>query len=89
MWEEDPHKAAMMKGGGEYVEPEEIADAMYDLVVNEELGDGTIYEVTGNKRRVVPQYHADPPSGYGLKSQGYLEENQLILDTLKTKGLQT
>lgn len=86
MWEEDAHKSGLLTADTEFVEPEEIADAMLDLVVDEKLGDGTVYEVTKGKRRVVPAYNADPPSGYGLKMSGYVQENERVVGKLKNGG---
>jgi hypothetical protein len=86
MWEEDSHKKTLVTSETEFVEPEEIAEAMLDLVTDEELGDGTVYEVTKGKRRVVPPYNADPPSGVGLKSAGYAEENVRTVQRLKNGG---
>jgi hypothetical protein len=83
MWVEDAHKASLITPDTEFVEPEEIADAMLDLVVDEKLGDGTVYEVTKGKRRVVPVYNNPPPTGYGLKGPGYMVENAKVLSALK------
>lgn len=83
MWQEDAHKSGLLTEDAEFVEPEEIAEAMLDLVVDEKLGDGTVYEVTKGKRRVVPAYNADPPSGYGLKMSGYAQENERVMTKLK------
>ena len=73
MWSEDPTKAAMLGEQDELIEPEEIAAAMYRLAVDEELGDGTVLEVTLGDSRVVPQFHTTPPTGRGLAIQGYTE----------------
>lgn len=86
MWQEDAHKSALVTEDTEWVEPEEIADAMLDCVVDEELGDGTVYEVTKGKRRVVPAWNNPPPTGYGLKMAGYEEENEKIMGKLKNGG---
>lgn len=89
LWKEDPHKAALMTDDCEWVDVSVITAAMYEAVVNEELGDGTIYEVTRDRTRVVPEYNSPPPSGYGLGSGGYAGEKQTVLDMLKGPGLQT
>jgi hypothetical protein len=87
MWKEDPHKAAMMSDDMQFIDVEEIAQAMYDLVVNEELGDGTIYEVTAGKTRVVPLFNSPPPSGFGLGSSGFAASFGETYDRLRKDGM--
>lgn len=87
MWGEDPTKSAMITHDVEWIEPEEIAEGMYELVVNEAHGAGTIFEVTLGDTRVVPLYDAPAPSGRGIMMRGYAESMAKVYSDLKTKGL--
>lgn len=88
MWKEDPTKAAMVTPDVEWIEPEEIARGMYELAVNEDLGDGTVFEVTLGDTRIVPLYNAPPPSGRGIMMPGYYASQAELYSDLKSKGLQ-
>lgn len=86
MWSEDPSKSVLVGENTTFVEPEQIAEAMYELVVNEELGNGTIYECGKAGVRVVPQYHMEPPSGEEMMP-GFFAEQKQIFARLKKDGL--
>lgn len=68
LWEDHPEKLKMFEEGkDEWVEPEEVAEAMMRLVQDPKLPGGTILEVGAKNTRVV-QYYGDPgPLGGGLK----------------------
>lgn len=86
MWADDPSKAPLMEGFDDWIEPEEIAEAMYQIAVDEKYGDGTILEVTGGATRVVPLYRSEPPSGKGSTMKGFFGLRKAILDKIK-KGV--
>ena len=69
------------------IEPEEIAQGMWQLVVNEELGDGTILEVTKGATRVVPLFNAPVPTGKGILVPGYAASMGTLYEKLRNEGL--
>ena len=69
------------------LEPEEVAEAMYQLVVDENLGNGTIFECDKGATRVVPEYEGDPPSAKAGSVKGYIEAQRELYDRLKKDGL--
>ncbi|KAM9884967.1 NAD-dependent 15-hydroxyprostaglandin dehydrogenase (short-chain dehydrogenase) [Verticillium dahliae] len=75
MWLEDPDKRAILDadaGAADiFIHPDEIARGMMALCEDPAYGDGTILEVTKGSTRVVPLYHAEPPSGVGSMVPGY------------------
>ncbi|KAH7157488.1 hypothetical protein B0J13DRAFT_581634 [Dactylonectria estremocensis] len=87
LWRDDPTKAAMLDKDTVLIEPEEIAEGMWQLVVNEELGDGTIFEVSKGKTRVVPLYNSPIPTGEGILVPGYAAAQKDLYDQLKDGGL--
>jgi hypothetical protein len=87
MWREDPTKAEMIDDDSEWIMPEEIAEGMYQLVVNEEYGEGTILEVSKGSTRVVPNFGNTPPTGVASGSKGYYAAERELYDRLKTAGM--
>jgi NAD(P)-dependent dehydrogenase (short-subunit alcohol dehydrogenase family) len=87
LWAEDPDKRDMIDESTVMLEPEEVAEAMYQLVVDENLGNGTIFECAKRATRVVPEYNADPPSAESGSVQGYIEAQTELYDRLKKDGL--
>lgn len=86
MWSEDPTKATMIDERSPWIEPAEIAEAMYELVVDEELGNGTIYEVAlKGMRRVVPEFGMEPPVMECLMP-GYIDQVTDVFRKLKHHG---
>ncbi|KAF3344293.1 Maltose permease MAL61 [Verticillium dahliae VDG2] len=75
MWLQDPDKRAILDadaGAADiFIHPDEIARGMMALCEDPAYGDGTILEVTKGSTRVVPLYHAEPPSGVGSMVPGY------------------
>ena len=61
LWAEDPTRARSVDENMVLIEPDEIATAMYDLVVDEKLSNGTIYECGKGSTRIVPKFNMDPP----------------------------
>ncbi|KAF4124693.1 Short-chain dehydrogenase, partial [Geosmithia morbida] len=87
MWSEDPSKASMVDESIDFSEPEEIASAMYDLVVDENLGSGTIYECTkANGTRVVPEFNAPPPPAGSGTLEGYVAAEEKLYERLREEG---
>lgn len=69
-----------------WVGVEDIAQAMYQLVVDESMGDGTILEVLASGTRVLPRFPS--ASEEVLQSTaGYSKAQELFLDNLKENGL--
>ncbi|WAO86716.1 Hypothetical protein NCS54_00400000 [Fusarium falciforme] len=87
LWHDDPTKAVMLDEDTVLIEPEEIAQGMWQLVVNEELGDGTILEVTKGATRVVPLFNAPVPTGEGILVPGYAASMGTLYEKLRNEGL--
>ncbi|KPM38767.1 hypothetical protein AK830_g7791 [Neonectria ditissima] len=87
LWRDDPTKASMLEEDTVLIEPEEIAEAMWQLVVNEELGNGTIFEVSKGATRVVPLFDSPAPTGEGILVPGYAAAQTTLYDDLKNSGL--
>lgn len=87
MWKEDPDKAAMINDACEFIEPEEIADGMYELLTDEAHGDGTIFECSKGSRRVVPLFGNTPPHGKVAAMPGYIESIDDLYAQLQKDGL--
>ncbi|KND87828.1 hypothetical protein TOPH_07536 [Tolypocladium ophioglossoides CBS 100239] len=61
IWYGDASRAEEIPVDCRWVTVEDIVQAMYELIVDEEYGDGTILEVTPGEARVVPMFNAPPP----------------------------
>ncbi|KAH0525746.1 hypothetical protein TsFJ059_009166 [Trichoderma semiorbis] len=89
LWNSDEARLNTLIKDATFVAMEEVTAAMYELVVNEEYGNGTILEVTAGATRVVPKFNAPPPTAGSLGApNAKLYYDQLFGD-LKTNGLQT
>jgi hypothetical protein len=69
------------------ISPEEVAQGMWRLVIDPELGNGTILEVTKGATRVVPLYNAPIPTGGGVMVPGYTASAAQIYEKLRDDGL--
>ncbi|KAI6783058.1 15-hydroxyprostaglandin dehydrogenase [NAD(+)]-like protein [Emericellopsis cladophorae] len=87
MWAEDPTKACLVDENTVLIEPKEIAEAMYSLVVDENLGNGTIYECGKGSTRVVPEYNLDPPNVAGAMVPGYENAQRDLYENLRNNGM--
>ncbi|QPC58369.1 hypothetical protein HYE67_000600 [Fusarium culmorum] len=87
MWSEDPTKEVMLEQDTILISPEEVAQGMWRLVIDPELGDGTILEVTKGATRVVPLYNAPAPTGEGVMVPGYADSVGEIYERLRDEGL--
>ncbi|KAI5817646.1 hypothetical protein BZA77DRAFT_309064 [Pyronema omphalodes] len=68
LWEQSPEKLEMfVEGKDEWVEPEEVAEAMLRLLEDVELPGGTVLEVAKNHQRVVA-YFNDPGPGEAVRN---------------------
>lgn len=85
---EDPSKASFLVDGGRdlLLDPEEVAEAMLELLVRPDYGNGTILEVTKGETRVVPEFNAGPPTGVGAMLPGYADEARALREWIK-KGV--
>ncbi|QYT03299.1 hypothetical protein H0G86_010268 [Trichoderma simmonsii] len=89
LWNSDEARLNTLMKDATFVPMEEVTAAMYELVVNEEYGNGTILEVTAGATRVVPKFNAPPPTAGSVGApNAKLYYDQLFSD-LKTNGLQT
>ncbi|KAH7265067.1 uncharacterized protein BKA55DRAFT_502165 [Fusarium redolens] len=87
LWHEDPTKAVMLDEDTALIDPLEVAQGMWQLVVNPEYGNGTILEVTKGETRVVPLFNAPVPTGEGIMVPGYEASKDALYAKLKNKGL--
>ncbi|GAB7355208.1 hypothetical protein MBLNU459_g5762t1 [Dothideomycetes sp. NU459] len=87
LWTDHPEKMTLIdESQDQWVAPEEVAQAMLDLVEDGDLPGGTILEIGKNSRRVVPQFNNPGPKGSGLNAgglsvasaevQGWLDEEE-------------
>jgi NAD(P)-dependent dehydrogenase (short-subunit alcohol dehydrogenase family) len=65
LWTEHPEKMTMLDSRDEWVEPEEVAEAMLQCVEDPEVGAGWVFEVLKGKTRNVEWMNAGPPEGPG------------------------
>lgn len=66
LWLDHPDKLAMVDEAKDvWVTPEEVADAMVELVEKAEYVGGTILEIGHEHRRIVPHLMNPGPSGAG------------------------
>lgn len=63
LWTEHPEKMSMLGENHLWITPEDVADVMYDLIVNPEHTGGTILEVGYRKVRKVEAFNDPGPSG--------------------------
>jgi hypothetical protein len=70
-----------------FVSPDEVAQGMWQLVINPELGNGTILEVTKGATRAVPLYNAPVPTGEGIMVPGYAASIAETYEKLRDDGL--
>lgn len=87
IWDSDPARSDKILAGCEYVPVDKVAQAMLELAVNEEYGDGTILEVAPPGTRVVPEFDAPPPPPLVFSMPGLGPHVNDIVGNLKTKGL--
>ncbi|KAG5664686.1 hypothetical protein KAF25_008420 [Fusarium avenaceum] len=86
LWYDDPTKAVMLEENTVLISPEEVAQGMWQLVVNPEFGDGTILEVTKGATRVVPLFNAPVPTGGGISVPGYESSKADLYEKLRNEG---
>ncbi|KAI0395560.1 hypothetical protein F5Y17DRAFT_456802 [Xylariaceae sp. FL0594] len=67
--------------------PEAVAEAMLELCMNPDYGDGTILEIMKDNQRVVPLYNADPPPQGKLDVKALLDMGNQVVERLRTEGL--
>ncbi|KAJ4005341.1 hypothetical protein NW752_011304 [Fusarium irregulare] len=87
LWSEDPTKAIMLEEDTVLISPDEVAQGIWQLVINPELGNGTILEVTKGATRVVPLYNAPVPTGEGIMVPGYAASIAETYERLRNDGL--
>ncbi|KAF4978348.1 hypothetical protein FZEAL_5246 [Fusarium zealandicum] len=87
LWSDDPTKAVMLDKDTVLIDPDEVAQGMWQLVANEELGDGTILEVTKGATRAVPLFNSPVPTGEGILVPGYAASKGTLYEKLRNDGL--
>ena len=60
---------------------------MFELVVKDEYGNGTILEVTPGETRGVPMFNAPPPKPGSVHMPAMGAFHEKLFDDLRTKGL--
>jgi hypothetical protein len=70
-----------------WVDQIDVAQAMYTLVVDENLGDGTILEVLASGTRVLPKFAGASQEVMSSVVDGYQRAQEAFLDDLKANGL--
>lgn len=88
LWSADQARADEILDDCRWITIDEVVQAMYELVVNEEMGDGTILEVTPKMTRVVPEFNSPPPPS-GIMMPALDKFNKELLENLKSNGLQS
>ncbi|KAL7954051.1 hypothetical protein V8C34DRAFT_320288 [Trichoderma compactum] len=89
LWNSDEARLNTLMKDATFVPMEEVIAAMYELVINEEYGNGTILKVTAGATRVVPKFNAPPPTAGSIGAPNAKLYYDQLFDDLKTKGLQT
>lgn len=87
IWYQDPGRADEILQGCRWLTVEEIVQAMFELVVKDEYGNGTILEVTPGETRVVPMFNAPPPKPGSVHMPAMGAFHEKLFDDLRTKGL--
>ncbi|TWU74400.1 hypothetical protein ED733_002831 [Metarhizium rileyi] len=70
-----------------WVELEDVVQAMYQLVVDEKMGDGTILEVIASGTRVLPRFAGASEEVLNSTVGGYLKAQETFLADLEANGL--
>jgi hypothetical protein len=87
LWLEHPEKMSMVDESKDvWVTPEEVADAMVELVESDEYVGGTILEVGHGHRRVVPLLNNPGPSGVGHSVSNAADSIDDIRNKLRGKA---
>ncbi|KAL7935914.1 hypothetical protein V8C35DRAFT_298560 [Trichoderma chlorosporum] len=89
IWNSDEARRDTLLKGVTFIPMEEVVAAMYELVVNEAYGDGTILEVTAGATRVIPRFNAPPPAAGSVVAPNAKLYYAQLFENLKSKGLQT
>lgn len=87
IWYQDASRAEEILVDCRWVTVEEIVQAMYQLVVNEQYGNGTTLEVTPGETRVVPMFNAPPPKPGAVSMPAMGAFHEKLFEDLKMKGL--
>ncbi|PHH90818.1 hypothetical protein CDD83_2572 [Cordyceps sp. RAO-2017] len=85
IWDKDSARADTVLANCSWVPVEKIAEAMFEIAVNEEYGDGTVLEVTVRGPRVVDPFNGQGVLDIGLP--GLAEHEKQLLARLKSDGL--
>jgi len=87
LWTEHPEKLKMINPEvDDWATPEEVAEAMLDLVQEPEYVGGTILEVGKSQRRIVERYNDPGPKGSGNTVSNSEKEKEDIWERLKAQS---
>lgn len=70
-----------------WIDLQDVAQAMYQLVVDEKMGDGTILEVLASGTRILPRFAGASEELINSTVGGYLKAEETFLADLKANGL--
>ena len=87
IWDGDENRRDKVLVDAKFVPIEDILAAMWELVVNEEMGNGTILEVVVGSTRVVPIFGMEPPPADSLQVPGLFKFYGEVLADIKANGL--
>lgn len=87
LWLENPEKLKWVEENKvAWIEPEEVADRMLELVVKEEYVGGTVLEVGKGHSRKVATWNDPGPSGPGMTVSNRGDAREEVWDKLATQG---
>ncbi|KAK2592272.1 hypothetical protein QQS21_010025 [Conoideocrella luteorostrata] len=87
IWNQGFAMTQEMKANMSWVDIQDVARTMYELVVNKELGDGTILEVLASGTRVLPRFPGASKEVLTLTVEGYVKAQDAFLDVIQENGL--
>lgn len=88
LWTAHPEKLRWVDDSHDtWIEPEEVADAIIDAMVDPKINGGDVIEVVKDARRMVKTYGDLGPKGRGTSvSKGQEEISKLMKELKKLKG---
>ncbi|KAK5994332.1 15-hydroxyprostaglandin dehydrogenase-like protein [Cladobotryum mycophilum] len=87
IWDGDENRRDKVLMDAKFISVEDIVSAMWELVVNEEMGNGTILEVVVGSTRVLPIFNMTPPAPESLQIPGLFTFYGGVLADIKANGL--
>ncbi|KHN98857.1 HCO3, HCO3-transporter family [Metarhizium album ARSEF 1941] len=87
IWDQGFTMTEEMTDNMAWVDMRDVAQAMYQLVVDEKMGDGTILEVLASGTRVLPRFAGASDELVNSTVGGYLKAEEVFLTDLEANGL--